>query len=161
MLQNSLGLPVCDFKGLCWWMVSKGRIWYQRNEVSAAKGNSVAWRAHQCTSAACSPQAVQPRTRCHAGVPRRADAHLSKASSPPGEGEGCLRKEDRKGGEFAEMHTMDPLQPDFQSWTFKWHQLSCPCSEIHWSQQSHTWVVEMISLEEEGRRRERFRYIQI
>lgn len=55
-----------------------------------------------------------------------------------GEGEGRLRKEDRKGRVFAEMHKMDPLQPDFQSWTFKWHQLSCPCSETQWSQQRVT-----------------------
>lgn len=47
-----------------------------------------------------------------------------------GEGEERLGKEDRKGRVFAEMHKMDPLQPDFQSCTFKWHQLSCPSSRM-------------------------------
>lgn len=97
-LQNSLGLPVCDFQGLCWCMVSKGGIWYQSNEVSATKGKGVTRRACQCSSAACSPQAVQPCVRCHAGIPRRADAHLSKASSPPRR-RGRLSQEGRQKGE--------------------------------------------------------------
>jgi len=60
----------------------------------------------------------------------------------PGEGEERLGKEDGKGRVFAEMHKMGPLQPDFQSCTFKRHQLSCPSSRMFWNSaiaaESHT-----------------------
>lgn len=50
-----------------------------------------------------------------------------------GDGEGCLRMEDWKGRVSAEMHTMVPLQPDFQSCTFPWKQQSCPSSHMFWN----------------------------
>ena len=111
-------------------MVSKGRIWSQSNKVSATKGTSVTLSACQCTNVDCPPWDVEPCVCCHAGILSRSDARLSNASSPPWEGEEHLRKEDRKGRVFAEMHEMDPLQPDFQSCTFKCHQLSCPSSRM-------------------------------
>lgn len=97
--------------------------------VCGEQGQNLVSRQQCDREPVSAPGRVLPCVCCHAGTLRRAGAHLSNASSPPGEGEGRLRKEDRKGRVFAEMHKMDPLEPDFQSWTFKWHQLSCPCSE--------------------------------
>lgn len=97
-LQTSSSLPACDLKGLCRCMVSEGRIWSQSKEVSAAKGNSVALRAPERAGAERSPRDVQPCARCHAGLLRRADAHLANTSSAP-QRKGRTSQEGRQKGE--------------------------------------------------------------
>ena len=105
------------------------------------KQERLSYQRHQCDSEPVNAPALSAPhgTRSHAPAAMQG----SSAELMPtfltlavllGEGEGRPRKEDRKGRVFAEMHKMDPLQPDFQSWTFKC--ISCPAHILKHSDHS-------------------------